>query len=223
MYPSNNSTHGKWEMPEPVEYVPEGHEAQVAELVAPARDMESNTVSQGQTDGGRANEKEASSAEMALQGDVGRHKVHIFMKREKIERERDGDGAGGKKRGRVGIIVVHTHTRLFPTPSRPPTGMRRDATSQSDNDIVYEKLAKTFGYHTCTQTTDSVILQDMTAHLAMFTPQQTVNPSLFSPSFTAPQLSLTHPTPTPLHRSPFLALALAIKSSLQFTVKPSSI
>ena len=89
MYPSNNSTHGKWEMPEPVEYVPEGHEAQVAELVAPARDMESNTVSQGQTDGGRANEKEASSAEMALQGDVGRHKVHIFMKREKIERERE--------------------------------------------------------------------------------------------------------------------------------------
>ena len=28
-------------MPEPVEYVPEGHEAHIAELVAPARDMES--------------------------------------------------------------------------------------------------------------------------------------------------------------------------------------
>ena len=35
------SMHGKREMPEPVEYVPEGHEAQTAELVAPARDMES--------------------------------------------------------------------------------------------------------------------------------------------------------------------------------------
>ena len=102
MYPSNNSTHGKWEMPEPVEYVPEGHEAQVAELVAPARDMESNTVSQGQTDGGRANEKEASSAEMALQGDVGRHKVHIFMDRERERGRRSGRqeaGQGGDHRG----------------------------------------------------------------------------------------------------------------------------
>ena len=35
------SMHGKREMPEPVEYVPEGHEAQTAELVAPARDVES--------------------------------------------------------------------------------------------------------------------------------------------------------------------------------------
>ena len=41
MYPSTNSSHGNRKMPEPVKNVPEAHEAQTAELVAPARDMES--------------------------------------------------------------------------------------------------------------------------------------------------------------------------------------
>ena len=72
-------------------------------------------------------------------------------------------GSGRREAGKMGSIVVHTTAGDI---DAPPTGMRRDAPSQSDNDIVYvrvSKLANTFGYHTCTQTTNSVILQDTTA------------------------------------------------------------
>ena len=63
---------------------------------------------------------------------------------------------------------------------------------------VLFKLANAFGNHTCTQTTNSVIL-DMTALLAMCTPRQTANPlpSRLLSTLSADLACNLSPQPTP--------------------------